>query len=126
SYADSAVTVGTVYEYRVSTGSAEGYLFSGIEAPLTESRGRVILVVDSTYAAPLTAELARLRQDLVGDGWTVIRRDVSRTDAVPNVKTVILREYARDPVNVRAVFPFRHVPVPHAGAIPPAGHPHHS
>jgi len=127
-YADSSVTVGTTYEYWVyaqNSVGANGYIAAGIEAPLSESRGKVVLIVDSTYAADLSAELSRLEQDLAGDGWIVLRHDVARTETVPNVKAWIQRDYARDPSNVTAVFLFGHVPVPYSGATAPDGHAGH-
>ena len=45
---------------------------AGINVPLTEERGKLLLIVDKTYALNLASELALLQQDLSGDGWTVI------------------------------------------------------
>ena len=130
SYADSNVSVGIKYEYRVEQstglyGFAYGYVAAGIEVPLVDYRGTVVLIVDNTFAAALSVELARLEQDLVGDGWTVLRHDVARAEKVANVKSLIKADYDRDPENVRAVFLFGHVPVPYAGAIAPDGHQSH-
>jgi hypothetical protein len=126
SYQDNAVSVGARYEYQVYRGSgAYGYLASGIEATLVEGRGTVVLVVDDTYTANLTNELSRLQDDLVGDGWTVLRHDVSRNASVPSVKALIVADYNADPVNVKAVFLFGHVPVPYSGDIAPDGHSNH-
>ena len=125
-HTDAAVAVGVPYEYWVSSNAgASGYVLSGIEIPLVESRGKVVLVVDASMAPALASELARLESDLAGDGWVVIRRDVSRSETVANVKALIQTEYARDPTNVRAVFLFGHVPVPYAGATAPDGHSNH-
>src|SRR5205807_1771737 len=69
-YTDSNVTVGTAYEYQIvkstSLYTGYGYLYSGINVPMTDNRGKLLLVVDNTYTAQLTNELARLQQDLVG------------------------------------------------------------
>ncbi len=127
-YADSAVSVGVSYEYRVAAIGgvySEGYLAAGIQVPLVESRGKVILIVDSSFSTSLAAELDQLEEDLAGDGWVVIRHDVSRTDTVPFVKDLIVRDHARDPVNVKYVFLFGHVPVPYSGEIAPDGHGNH-
>jgi hypothetical protein len=129
SYADSSVTAGTVYEYQIvksaSGYSGYGYICSGIDVPLVENRGKVVLIVDNTYAASLAAELSRLQQDLVGDGWTVLRHDVARNDSVVNVKNLIKADYNADPANVKAVFLFGHVPVPYSGQSNPDGHADH-
>src|SRR6266446_6958200 len=129
SYTDTSVAVGTVYEYQItkvtSTYNGYGYVQAGINAPLVEGRGKVVLVVDNTYAPNLVAELTRLQQDLAGDGWTVIRHDVGRNDSVPSVKNLITTDYNADPANVKAVFLFGHVPVPYSGLLNPDGHPDH-
>src|SRR6266571_9482751 len=93
SYIDANVTTGSVYEYQIvkaaSTYTGYGYIYAGINAPLVDNRGKVVLIVDNTYAANLAFELARLQQELVGDGWTVLRHDVSRTASVPSIKNLI-------------------------------------
>lgn len=126
SYTDNNVTVGAPYEYQIvkstSAYTGYGYVYAGINVPLTENRGKLLLVVDDTYAAQLTNELARLQQDIVGDGWTVTRIDVARNDSVVNVKNLIKAQYNADSANVKAVFLFGHVPVPYSGNIVPDGH----
>jgi hypothetical protein len=129
-YPDGNVAIGGAYEYKIKKTSslgitAFGYVLAGVDAPLVENRGKLILVVDNTQAAPLATELARLQQDLAGDGWTVVRRDVSGTASVASVKSVIKTEYDADRTNVKAVFLFGHVPVPRSGDINPDGHPNH-
>ena len=131
-YTDAAVAPGVAYEYFVyrsfvgaNPGAAAGYLLSGIEVPAVAARGRVILLVDATMATPLATELARLEQDLVGDGWSVARQDVSRTAAVTAVKTTIQTLYTADPTRTRALLLFGHIPVPYSGFIAPDGHGEH-
>src|SRR2546429_5103076 len=93
SYADTGVAAGTAYEYAIvknaSGYNGYGYIESGINVPLVDNRGKVILVVDNTYASQLGTELNRLQQDLAGDGWTVLRHDVGRNDSVVSVKNLI-------------------------------------
>src|SRR3954468_11722191 len=126
SYVDNNVSSGNSYEYQIvkATGSytGYGYIYSGIKAPIIENRGKLVLVVDNTIANSLATELNLLQRDLIGDGWTVIRRDVSRTATPPTVKSVIQAEYNADPSNVKSVFLFGHVPVPYSGNIVPDGH----
>ncbi|MEO7299317.1 MAG: hypothetical protein ABI042_12165 [Verrucomicrobiota bacterium] len=129
-YADTSVTVGSAFEYKIfktTSGnySGYGYLFAGINAPMIDSRGKLILVVENTYAADLAFELQRLQQDLIGDGWSVIRYDVNRSDPVTNVKALIKSAYDADPANATAVFLFGRVPVPYSGDIFPDGHTNH-
>ncbi len=133
-YIDSNVSVGGSYEYRVSKTArnssaeytGEGYIYAGISVPLVEARGKVILVVDNSQATALKMELARLEQDLIGDGWRVTRREVSRTASVPSVKALIKADYDADPANVRAVFLLGHIPVPYSGNMSPDGHADHT
>ncbi|HXS68320.1 MAG TPA: glycoside hydrolase family 9 protein, partial [Candidatus Polarisedimenticolia bacterium] len=125
-YVDKHVSVGVPYEYQIVKHAkgfnGYGYIYSGIDVPLTENRGTLLLVVDNTYADQLDKGLTRLQQDLVGDGWTVSRIDVDRDDTPVHVKSLIKAKYDEDPANTKAVFLFGHVPVPYSGDIVPDGH----
>src|SRR5947207_1300089 len=129
SFVDSGVALGIAYEFAVvknaGTYNGYGYLQSAINLPLVDSRGKVVLVVESTYAGNLSAELTRLQQDLAGDGWTVLRHDVGRNDSIGSVKNLIKADYNADPAKVKAVFLFGHVPVPYSGQLNPDGHADH-
>ncbi|MGZ8939794.1 MAG: fibronectin type III domain-containing protein, partial [Limisphaerales bacterium] len=97
-WADGNVANGSSYEYAITKSTSlgyqgTGYILAGINAPMTENRGKMVLIVDSTHAAALAGELTRLQQDLVGDGWTVIRQDVARTATAPQVKQLIQNAY---------------------------------
>ncbi|PWU18631.1 MAG: hypothetical protein C5B50_08580 [Verrucomicrobia bacterium] len=126
SWTDKKIKPGTAYEYQVVKHTERflgyGYIYSGINVPMSEHRGTLLLVVDRTHAAELALELARLQQDLVGDGWSVIRFEVSPTDSVARVKSLIKARHFADPANVNCVFLFGHVPVPYSGNIVPDGH----
>ena len=131
-YIDPSVTVGVSYEYFVvrifasgGPGSASGYVNAGIKLPLKDSRGRVLLIVDDTVAAGLAAELSVFVQDLIGDGWSVTRQDVSRNGTPAAIKATIQVLYNADPVNTKSVILFGHVPVPYSGDLNPDGHPDH-
>jgi hypothetical protein len=126
-YTDTNVVVGGTYEYQIIKQTVPGYtgygyIFAGIEAPLTEARGKLILIVANTYANDLSNELARLENDLTGDGWTVIRHDVSSADTPASVRNLIISDYFNDTNNVNTVFLFGHVPVFHSGNINYDGH----
>ncbi len=129
SFSDTSVAAGAAYEYRIvkarSGFTGYGYIQTGVAAPLVDQRGKVVLIVDATMAAPLAFELGRLQEDLVGDGWVVIRHDVARSASVPSVKALIKSAYDADPTNVKSVFLFGHVPVPYSGALSPDGHSDH-
>ena len=139
---DPNVTVGNAYEYGISKSfssySGSGYIYAGIQAPLVEGRGKVVLLMDQSFSLNLSNELARLMSDLAGDGWTVLRHDVARMAVDPantssnvwaarsnelaNVKSLIMTDYYADTNNVKAVFLFGHVPVPYSGVLAPEGH----
>jgi len=126
---------GAAKEYRIEkdvvvphpTGTPEvytayGYIYAGVEVPPTLQRGKVILIVDSNLTTDLRWELVRLKADLIGDGWVVLRHDVMGTDTVSSIKSLIQADYLADPMQVRAVLLFGHVPVPYAGNLVPDGH----
>jgi hypothetical protein len=126
-YVDTTVVAGSAYEYQIIkegvlgyTGT--GYIYAGLESALTENRGKLILIIENTYVSLLSNELARLETDLVGDGWQVIRHDVSSTDAPANIRNQIAADYNSDPGNVQAVFLFGHVPVYRSGNLDYDGH----
>lgn len=121
-YLDNNVAVGATYEYQVVKAAAlgytgYGYIYAGIEAALVENRGKVILLVDAAHAASLAVELARLEQDLIGDGWGVVRRDVSASDSPATVRSIVQAIYQGDAVNTTAVFLFGHVPILRSGML---------
>ena len=129
-WSDANVADRSSYEYAVTKSTSlgyqgTGYVLAGINAPLTENRGKIILIIDNTHAAALATELTRLQQDLVGDGWSVIRHDVARTATPQTVKNFIKTVYSQDPANVKSVFLFGHVAVPYSGNFNPDGHPDH-
>src|ERR1051326_4973514 len=76
-YTDSSVATGTTYEYQVinqrsvsayftnGTSFAYGYIYSGIGAPLIETRGTMVLLVETNATASLATELAQLESDLI-------------------------------------------------------------
>ena len=123
SWVDTQASVGEAYEYMIigssryqtTTWATYGFIYAGIDVPMIDSRGTLILVVDNTHAPALDSELARLQQDLIGDGWTVIRHDVSPTQTVTSVKALIQADYKADPDRVKSLLLFGHVPVPWSG-----------
>lgn len=129
-FTDNSVEVGVSYEYKVvrstaNLGTGYGYVNVGIEVPAVENRGIMILVVDDLFTAPLASQLTQLQNDLEGDGWKVVRHDVSRNASVTTVKQLIVTTYNADPNNTKAVFLVGHVPVPYSGNLAPDGHGEH-
>ena len=128
-FVDLNVLLDTAYEYRIIRNApsitAYGYIYAGIRLPADHNKGKLIMIVDSTYADSLSFELHRLMKDISGDGWALTRYNVSPLDSVPNIKSIIVNEYNADPANVKAVLLFGHVPVPYSGDNNPDGHPDH-
>jgi hypothetical protein len=118
-WTDSSVSVGSTYEYqmvKIATSHAGyGYIYSGINAPLIENRGTCLLIVATNSTIGLSDELARLQSDLTGDGWFVIRHDVSSDQTPLSVRSIITNDYYADPANVNTVFLFGPVPVLQSG-----------
>jgi hypothetical protein len=138
-YTDDAVELGKQYEYQVLKKAVQndsiiylgsGYVVSGIEVPPPASRGKVLLLIDSTIYSPLQKEITRLVQDLQSEAWIVVPRLVARTEAfngaaVKNVKNIILQEYNKDKKNLKSVFILGRMAVPYSGNLNPDGHPDH-
>ena len=131
SYADPTAAPGVEYEYwmqRQHSGfpsTAMGYLSAGANLPFIEDRGTLLLVIEDSLPSALAPEIAQLKDDLAGDGWTVQTIPVARDDTPPNVRALIQAAYTADPVNVKAVYVFGHVPVPYSGQLAPDGHGDH-
>jgi len=62
-------------------------------------------------------------EDLVGDGWAVVRDDVSRDDPATVIKQTILAHNNVAPLT--AIYCLGHVPVPYSGDYNPDGHANH-
>lgn len=131
-YLDANVETGVLYEYRVvrlfSNGprSSTGYLEAGVHLREVDRRGSVILLVRDTAATAMATELTRLQEDLAGDGWHVIREDITGAQTVTEVKAVVEGHFnSPSTPNVRSVFIFGRVPVPYSGLIAPDGHSNH-
>jgi hypothetical protein len=134
-YTDSTVRPGVAYEYRISRPSHEqidtGFWVTGRNLAAEENRGVAILVVDETLAGNLGPQLERYMQDLVGDGWKVVRRDTPRgngKDPVANLRSArklrdwIKRQYYSSPTASHALIMVGHVPVVKSGRANPDGH----
>jgi hypothetical protein len=131
SYADASAQEGVEYEYwierRLSTAPsvAMGYLNAGVNIPMAESRGRLLLVIDDTMAAPLAPEIQQLKDDLAGDGWLVTGIVAPRAGTVAEIKALIKTAYDADPANVKLIYALGHVPVPYSGDSACDGHGNH-
>ncbi len=132
SWADPTAVPGVEYEYwmerrltGLSPNVAAGYLSAGCNVPEVHDRGRLLLVVDDTVAAPLAGEIARLRADLAADGWVVRTVSAPRTGTAVSTKALIKAARDEAPAETRCIFILGHVPVPYSGNIAPDGHGDH-
>ena len=130
SFTDYNVQPGEFYEYKIASLNSGSpipttYVTAGIRCGETEYRGKIILLVDSMFIDSLQYELSRLEKDLIGDGWEIIRRDISRNSSVKQVKSLIRDIYFSDFINVNTLFLVGHIPVPYSGEIAFDGHDDH-
>ena len=142
-YTDS-ITAGVDYEYRMTPASLTGtygYLSAGINVPVIENRGTLVLLVDQSMSTALASEITQLQRDLTGDGWTVKRHDLQRMTVLAsatgaavgparlaelvNVRNTIIADYNADPANVKQVYILGHLPIPYSGTINYDGHSEH-
>ena len=136
-FTDSTVQTATEYEYQIAKESmvngkritGYGYISSGIHLPRADTRGKVLLIIDSLTGQALASLIARYEQALVGDGWTVVQRLVPRAETfsrekVRQVKSIIQKEYDADK-SLTSVFLFGRVAVPYSGNFAPDNHTNH-
>jgi len=126
---DNNVTAGQIYEYsilRIISGlSAYGYAHVAINANTVDSRGKILIFVDSTNADALGVELVRMKNDMRGDGWWPIAFHTGPSSTVQSIKNQIVTSYNEDPANVKAVLLLGNIPVPYSGNTAWDGHPDH-
>lgn len=128
SYLDQNIVAGQTYEYalrRTTSIDALGYAHVAVHAPATDSRGKVMIVIDSTNASLLAFELDRLKNDMIGDGWQVITRQIGSDATVTSVKSMIGTAYSLDPQGLKQVLLIGSVPVPYSGNTAWDGHGDH-
>lgn len=143
SFTDTNIVSGKYYDYTL------GWLSVGVlppyqtnfnvlttrtfahRGPAILGRGHVLLLVDQTMAAPLTNELQLLKQDLIGDGWRVLRHDVPRhndgnwsanTNNVHAIRQLVISNYTVHGTALKTLFILGHVAVPYTGFDAEDGH----
>lgn len=126
-YTDNTVQADSAYEYylyKSASTSPRGYIYAGIKQPAIHNRGAILLLVDSALIDSCKTEITTLMQDLRGDGWEVLRRDVLSTTPATTVKSYIVSTY-NSQSNLEAVYVLGHVAIPHSGNINPDAHTNH-
>ena len=147
SYQDNTIVKGVLYEYGVVqrimfTGyppsfhpyPPSSWVASGVEVPLQDSPGTVLLLVDQTMATSLARSLNLFERNLIGAGWKIVRSNVNRdtntvggsgsasltSDPRPT-KQVITQMHAAHP-DLKAVVLIGRVTIPFSGSNSPDGH----
>lgn len=127
---DNNVVNGQTYEYYVKRTLnglvAHGYAHVAIQAAPVNTRGKILIFVDSTTADALGAELVRMKNDMRGDGWWPIPFHTGPSSTVASIKAQIVASYNEDPANVKAVLLLGDVPIPYSGNSNWDGHPEHA
>ena len=95
-----------------------------MECPALENRGTILLLIDSLYQEPLEYEINQLINDLVFEGWRVIKKGVNRNLSVNEVKEIIIESCDADS-SINTLFLVGQIPVPYSGNISMDGHADH-
>ncbi len=108
------------YEYQVErkTGdiTAYGYAFANFFTPIVDTRGKILVFIDSTTADQLGADLITFKNDLRGEGWQTVPIKTGPFTTVAWVKNKIVSAYNADPNNVKAVLLMGNTPIPYSGS----------
>ncbi len=131
-YTDVAVSINTLYDYKIQMTSLAtpvkfGYLSSGIEVKANSNRGIAIVVIESSFIANIEFQNAvdTYTDDLELDGWFPKVIYVNAADLVADVKADITTVYNEDPSKTKLLVLIGNVPVPHSGELNPDGHSDH-
>jgi len=127
---DNGIANGQIYEYviqrTVGGVNAFGYAHVAVNANPVNSRGKILIFVDSTTADALGPELVRLKNDMRGDGWWPIAFHTGPNSTVQSIKSQIVSSYNADPLNVKSVLLLGSVPIPYSGDANWDGHAEHA
>ncbi len=128
-YFDTGLDGNETYEYAVErkTGdvTAYGYAFANFFKPVVDTRGKILIFIDSTTADQLGADLVTFKNDLRGEGWQTVPIKTGDFTTVQGVKNRILNEYNADPNGVTAVLLIGNIPVPYSGSTARDNQPDH-
>lgn len=119
SITDNGVANGLIYEYviqrTINNFNAFGYVHVAVNANPVNTRGKILIFVDSTSAAGAAVELEQLYNDMRGDGWWPIPYLVGPSATVQSVKSQIVASYNADVQNTKSVLLIGNVPIPYSG-----------
>ncbi len=134
-YKDISATAGKSIEYLIvktdgTNANAFGYVYAGNELKETHYKGRIVMVIDSTYIGALDAEILQYQNDLKAEGWQVSKIFAGRNEKPNTVKTRLKTHVNNTNKPTTTVFLIGHIPVPYSGGFtgdgsnwpPPDGH----
>ncbi|WP_235299312.1 T9SS type A sorting domain-containing protein [Portibacter marinus] len=128
SYLDQLVPINQIIEYRVikfvDTLVGYGYLYSGIEYPISPSISPVLLVIEEKTMANISDVIRGFVDALEADGFYTESIVVKNSASAIAVKESIL-ETAKSMSKIHSIILLGDVPVPHSGNINPDAHTDH-
>lgn len=117
---DTGVEAAQTYEYALERKSgnitAYGYAYAAMTSPVVDTRGKILVFIDSTTADQLGTDLATFKNDLRGEGWQTIPYKTGNYTTPQWVKNQIINAYNADPGNIKAILLMGNVPVPYSGS----------
>ncbi len=119
-YFDSGLSAFETYEYEVALNkgsfTALGNAFAAFNASPIDSRGKLLVFIDSTTADQLGMDLVLYKNELRSEGWQIEPFKTGDFTTVAWVKNKIVAAYNAEPDQVKAVLLMGTVPVPYAGS----------
>ncbi|MGV3772053.1 MAG: hypothetical protein ACO1QB_04065 [Verrucomicrobiales bacterium] len=138
---DTNITLGSLYEYKVLYTTNDlgddfavglGLISGGLKLAPVHSRGKLLILTDSSQRAEISNELSTLKNSFASDGWTVVEREIERgrswvesgyKDQVLQVKSIIKAENSIPSEPVKQLFLVGNIVVPYSGGYwAPDGH----
>lgn len=129
---DTNYIVGKAIEYRVSRSSSNytgfngnGYILAGFNIPEKKQLGKILVIIDSTYARVLSGEIEHYLTQIRMEGFDVMDYWVNRNTSAPTIKNWIYNQWKADSNSIKSIFLLGRVAVPYSGNYRPDGHSEH-
>lgn len=129
-FTDNTIATATEYEYKFvshrPTAPTHGYGYKafGVKVPKKDTRGNILVLLDSRFTTSLADQMLTLKLDLISDGWNPILVTCSKDSSHTYAKAKIDSVNAISPLE--GVYLIGHIPVPYSGFLFPDGHPDHA
>ncbi len=132
-FTDKPPSSSNAYEYRIIKNTKDsiykgyGYVYTGYDVQMPFDRGIALLIIDENINDLLNEKIERFQLDLIGDGYTVIKREVERVEnfnpaAVSRTKQIIEDVQSRFRDETITVILLGRVAVPYSGNTAWDGH----